>query len=280
MERINVIATVFNRVETSLRAFRSLEAQSDLGSDFELRYFVVDDKSSDGTRLALESEFRERMTVRSGTGDLFWSGGMAAAQRFAINSDPDWLLWLNDDVELDPDAISRLLSVARKQSRASIVVGAMMSRSSSTTTYSGMLKTAPWPGGLTMVEPTDSPQIIDAFHGNFVLVPREIYNLLGTIDDRFAHAYGDIDYGLRTKRAGYVSILAPNHFGFCESNPKDGSWMDAELSFVGRVKLLFSRKGYPFRSHVLFNRKHGGLLWPVFLAASYLKAFSKILKSK
>src|SRR5437868_7058934 len=109
MERISVIATVYNRVETTLKAFRSLENQDGLGSEFDLHYFVVDDLSGDGTPEALTAEFGPRMNVNSGTGDLFWSGGMAAAQELAAPGNPDWILWLNDDVELDHDAILRLL---------------------------------------------------------------------------------------------------------------------------------------------------------------------------
>lgn len=280
MERISVIATVFNRADTTVRAFRSLEAQEGLGTDFELEYFVVDDRSTDMTVRALEAEFSHRITIRSGSGDLFWSGGMAEAQEIAIQDDPDWLLWLNDDVELRSDAIRRVLGLAEARSEPTILVGAMRARSTSRTTYSGMVRTAIWPGSLAMVEPDDVPQELDAFHGNFVLVPRVIYKNLGSIDAKFQHAYGDIDYGLRARKAGFVSILAPGHFGYCDSNSDDGTWKDESLGAVARLRLLFGRKGYPLKSHVLYNRRHGGSLWMVFLVASYLKAIYRIVKPR
>ena len=50
--------------------------------------------------------------VISASGDLFWARGMATAEASAMRSDPDYLLWLNDDVRLYPDALRRLLRAA------------------------------------------------------------------------------------------------------------------------------------------------------------------------
>ncbi|MEW1949028.1 glycosyltransferase family 2 protein [Pseudarthrobacter sp902506025] len=279
MERISVIATVYNRVETSLRCFRSLQEQKGFSAEFSLDYFVVDDLSKDGTPAALSSEFPENMHLISGSGDLFWSGGMALAHTEASREAPDWILWVNDDVELCCDAVTRLLATARESGDDCIVVGAMRSAVDSATTYSGMLKTRPWPGGLQMISPEEKPCVVDAFHGNLVLIPRKIYEVLGGVDGRFAHAYGDIDYGLRAKARGFTSVLAAGYFGTCETNPVSSTWVDNSLPFLQRVGLLFGRKGYPFRSHVLYNRKHGGRGWPLYVGASYAKALSKILIS-
>ncbi len=78
--------------------------------------YLVDDGSGDGTTPAVHAEFPE-VRVIAGTGHLYWSGGMRVAQQAAVLSDPDYLLWLNDDVELEPEALATLLATHHSMCR-------------------------------------------------------------------------------------------------------------------------------------------------------------------
>src|SRR6266545_6846519 len=105
---VAVTLTCFNRKQTTLRCLRTLHEQS--GQDnYRLACFLTDDASTDGTSDAVKAEFPQ-VHILPGTGDLFWGGGMHLAMAAAMELKPDFVLWLNDDVILKPDALARLLA--------------------------------------------------------------------------------------------------------------------------------------------------------------------------
>src|SRR5690348_11803402 len=110
--KLAAILTVRNRRDVSTRCVRSLVEQS---GEFILgRVVVVDDKSSDGTADSLR-QISPRVSVIDGSGDLYWAGGMARAEREVINDEIDAILWVNDDANLNDTAISDLVTALRSQ---------------------------------------------------------------------------------------------------------------------------------------------------------------------
>lgn len=275
LPRIEAIATTFNRKEITLQGFSKLLSQKGIETEFKLHATVVDDNSSDGTKEALESDFHGLINCISGSGQLFWSRGMSLAEKAAMTEKIDYILWFNDDVILDQDAVLRLLDCSANNPN-SIVIGAMIDADGNTS-YSGLVKPGIRPGNLRLVQPTEFPQKVDTFHGNLVLVPFQVATDLGSIDSGYEHAYGDIDYGLRAQLKGYTCVLAPKSFGQCEPNIQDLAWRNSSFSRQTRIKYLFSKKGYPIRSHIRYNRRHGGSLWPLFITSSYAKNLASIL---
>jgi GT2 family glycosyltransferase len=102
-----VLMASHNRRDTTLACLRSVASQ--VGANVTLRVYLVDDASTDGTASAVRAEFPE-VAVLDGSGDLFWSGGMRVAQEAASDAEPDFLLWLNDDVVLASGAVTTLLT--------------------------------------------------------------------------------------------------------------------------------------------------------------------------
>ena len=107
MTRLNVVLTSHNRRERTARSIRSVFAQV-VDIPIRLDVILVDDGSTDGTKQRIRKEFPQ-VTVLSGDGSLFWSGGMRRAFAAALEQQPDYVLWLNDDTNLYRDAINRLL---------------------------------------------------------------------------------------------------------------------------------------------------------------------------
>lgn len=274
---IVAIMTVFNRIELTVQCLNDLFEQQGNGTHFILRVVMVDDGSTDSTQEIITRTFQDRVTVVRSSGDLFWSRGMALAESRAKSQYPDFILWLNNDIRLFSDAVLRLLQTNESFFRKAIVVGAMVSIPSGKTSYSGFSKLSSRPGHLQMVDPADEPRMVDTVNGNLVLISRDVFSTIGPIDTAFSHAYGDLDYGLRAKQAGFNVVLAAGYLGNCDRNPVQGTWEDTLLSRRQRLKLLFSRKGLPIRSHYHFVRKHSPLLWPLFLPITYLRRCLRII---
>jgi GT2 family glycosyltransferase len=267
--RVVAILTARNRRELTVACLHSYSSQ-DL-SDTELRAVVVDDCSSDGTADAVSAAFPTAEVIR-GSGDLFWARGMATAEARAMQSAPDYLLWLNDDVCLHGDALRRLISVAETRGPCPcLVAGAVCDPESGVTTYGGLQRRDWHPLRYSLVEPLDLPTAVDTVHGNVLLVPRETYRLVGGIDGGFAHSYADMDYGLRLRGAGGENLLAPGHVGTCAPNDIMTANLDPSLAFSARWRFLHSRKGRPMRSQVRYLHRHAGPCWPVFLLPPYVR---------
>jgi GT2 family glycosyltransferase len=265
----HVIALIscHNRREATLACLSSLSQQAD--SACRIEAVLVDDGSTDRTAESVESAFGDFVAVVRGDGRLYWAGGMALAELHARRGEPDFLLWLNDDVELTSTAVKELIEVADASTRSAVVVGAVADPDSATLTYSGLRRRDWHPMRYDRIAPNGSSIDVDTFNGNVVLVPRAVYESLGPIDAGLVHTAADIDYGLRVKRAGLRNVLAPRVVGVCTGNARREA---TSIPRLRRWEAFIGPKGVPPKPYARFLRRHGGPLWPVFWCATYLKA--------
>ncbi|NDP47670.1 MAG: glycosyltransferase family 2 protein [Sulfuriferula multivorans] len=271
-----VIMTAFNRKAKTLAALQALASNVEL-DDVDLTVVLVDDGSTDGTAEAVAQAF-PWVQVTHGDGSLFWCRGMHRAFELAMHSGYDYYLWLNDDTILYPDAVSRMIrchvDIYKRLAKQVIVVGSTVDDQTGKLTYGGELRPSRWrPTTLTRVVPGDVAQKCDSMNGNFVLIPAEAAKKVGNLDPAFEHAMGDTDYALRAGRVGVDLWVAPGVFGTCGHNSVAGTYLDTSLSFSRRWKHFLSRKGLPWRSWMIFTRRHAGPAWLLFFAVPYVKQF-------
>jgi GT2 family glycosyltransferase len=249
-------------------------------SNWSVELIIFDDGSSDGTAEMIRREWPEASII-SGK-DCFWARAMSTAEDQAWSSGSDYVLWLNDDVTLDPNALTQLTTTGSdRDGPPPVIVGAVQDSSSGLTTYSGLKSRGPWrPLNPAWVEPSNQAAPIDLFNGNLVLVPRSAFVAVGGIDGEFAHGFADYDYGLRLTRARYPILLAAGTHGSCSRNPPMGTWKDPTLAFGRRFRDLLSRKGVPIRSLWRFVRRHSRWRAPVVVAWIYFRITSDILSRK
>lgn len=249
--RITAILAAHNRRPATVGCLRSLFACVPV--DCDLTAVLVDDGSTDGTTAAV-TDLKLPITVVSGPGDWYWSRSMAEAEKVAELTDPDVILWLNDDVELDPTTLRRALETHRQHPEA-ILVGALWSPQRGDVSFTGMHQTQGEQGSTAQrVAPNMEPQPIYLFHGNFVLVPRTARRAIGPIDGSWPHHYADLDYAERASAVGVPVYLLPGLVGVCE--PEVAAWLDPDVPWPSRVRALFGRKGWPPRAQLMFHQRH------------------------
>ena len=271
---IAFLMTCFNRRETTLAGLASVRAQKGL-EGCEVAVYLVDDGSKDGTADAVEEQFPEVHLMR-GDGSLFWNGGMRKAFAAAMKVGYDGYIWFNDDTVLTEDAVARLLQCEwewKKTHGPAVVVGSVQDPATGKHTYGGfVMQRRGLSMGLIPVWPDPvSPVACDTVNGNFVLVPKEIVEVLGNLEAGFRHQIGDVDYGLRARAAGFDVVLAPGYLGSCSNNSMVGTWRDRTLPFGKRWRNLMSPKGAPIREWLLYTRRHYGWRWPLYAMSPYLK---------
>jgi GT2 family glycosyltransferase len=277
IQKIAVLMTSFNRREVTLKSLDSLFRQQK-AEGIRFTVFLVDDASTDGTSGAVNSLFPQ-VRMLQGDGTLFWNGGMRLAFATAAQEPFDAYLFLNDDTTLYDDALESIIECARRWlaiSGPAIVVGSTKSPDSGVHSYGGIAMRADGFGlKLEKVTPDGSSPIgCDTMNGNVALIPREIAAVVGNLDKRFHHQFGDLDYGLRTRRAGFDVVVAPGYAGVCSSNSPSGTWRDSSLTLKKRWKNLTSPKGVPFGEWLFFTRRHYGWRWPYYAVSPYLKTIA------
>lgn len=246
MKRIAVLMACYNRAETTLRCLRSLFSQK---CQTEIKVYLVDDRSPDGTGVKVKTEFPD-VEVVAGTGSLFWSRGMNLAWKFA-GSGYDAYLWLNDDVMLREGALQTIINDADEKNWSGVVVGAFLDGSGKMT-Y-GIQENWKW------VEPIGRPrESTGDISGNLVLVPKSVSDKIGIISDAYSHAYGDYDYSARMRKAGIKYYLASEICGRCDNDKPDYALESKSLR--ERVKCLFQPNGHNWKDAIVYRWRHYGLL--------------------
>lgn len=222
MIRIAVLMTVFNRMETTIKCLKNIISQS-RKMNAVMHIYLVDD-GTDGTGAESLKHFPKHVKMIRGNGHLFWCGGMRLAFASAIMGQHEYYLWLNDDTMLYENGLSTLIDtsnfVKNRFKRECIVVGSLQDPESKKLTYGGMdIKIKTWkPLKAAMMEPRSSPIRCTVFNGNCVLIPDEIANAVGNLSSAYIHAAADYDYGLKAKKKGYESWIAPGYIGACARN--------------------------------------------------------------
>jgi GT2 family glycosyltransferase len=268
---VTAILASHNRRETTIACLRAFFAQ---GDSYDLCAVVVDDGSTDGTADAAKS-LSDRVEVIRGDGSLYWAKAMAVAERHATERWPDFLLWLNDDVVLNEDALAILIA-AYHDDPIRIVVGWVADPVTGRPTYGGIERIDWHPLRYRIVAPTDGrPRPVTTFAGNVVLVSRGVYVTVGGIDGGFAHAHADWDYGLRARRQGIATFVTGRPVGTCRPGLYD-TWREPDIALSERIRRNFGRKAYSPRSMARYLRRHGGRWWPVVWAAPFARFMGNV----
>ena len=278
---IAALLTCHNRREKTLGCLEALYANV-LPEEVTLHVILVDDGSTDGTETAVRERFSDVYLIK-GDGNLYWNGGMRLAFESAIHQGFDYYLWLNDDTVLYKNTLGTLLETAMtvmsQKERAAIIVGTTQAHQTGGATYGGLTRTSRWhPFKYHLVSVTNAPVPCDTMNGNCVLIPDEIVKKIGNLDAAFIHTIGDIDYGLRARKAGFRIFIMPGYAGQCDRDSIANSLADKNLNLRERYKKLLGKKGLPLKSWYVFTKRHAGIFWMVFWLWPSLKVALSSLK--
>lgn len=268
MLSVAILITVFNRRDKTLACLDNCMRQFDsLAADgkYSFTVFLVDDGSTDGTADAVAAAFPSVRLIRS-EGGLYWNRGMRLAWSEAAKEGYDFYLWLNDDTVLKAGALATLMETSEYLRHKAIVAGTCQA-ADGTISYGGRLKSN------KLVEPDPViPVPCFTFNGNIVLVPSAIYKVLGNLEPAYHHTFGDYDYGVRARKAGFARVVAPGVLAVCDRNPGPDKWRDASYPLKERYAALQSPKGRPTGEQFLYDSRCRGVFWAVgHMVSVYLK---------
>ena len=256
-KRVSVVIPTYNRAEMVVRCVGSVVA-----TGWEnLEVVVVDDCSPDDTRERLRAAFGTDCRVR------YIRNGRNSFQAVSRNvgarqSTGDYLLFLDDDNEVDPGMIAELVRTFETHPKAGLVapmavhqraerkgliwsLGSDFSRwTSQPKDFCPNLPLEDLPQGRTLYPTT--------YYPNGFMVPRHVFEEVGGFDESFVQIFEESDFGWMIMECGYEGYVSANartrHFGFLEPG------CVPELRRLGIEKPY---RTYCFaRNRLKFARKH------------------------
>ena len=211
---IYIIIPVFNRLNYTKICLASIKRQKNCE---KISVIIVDDASTDGTGRYLK---QKKIKVLKGTGSLFWGGAISLGIRHVIkksNNKKDWIVLINNDVELSDYSISELITLAKKNKRKALVSALTLdAKDKKTVVKSGTIveswilnKTNHVYQGLKYNQISNKePKNVDLFTGRCLLHPIEIFKKIGNYNSvTFPHYGGDDEFSIRAKKYGYKNLL-------------------------------------------------------------------------
>ena len=234
----------YNGRELTLQSVASL-----LESDYpKLEVLVVDNGSSDGSDEAVASAFPGVLRLRTDA-NLGISGGLNLGIRRALERGDDFLMLCNNDIEVAPDMVSRLLAAAREHPKVGCLgpkcyyhcdrqriwsAGGRLRWREAVTRERGM-------GELDRGQ-FDADDEMDYVNGACMLVRRDAMLATGLWDPVYHVSVEDADWCVRMRRAGWSARYVAGARLWHMVSPTTGGYTAARTYRTGRSTAIFVRK--------------------------------------
>ncbi len=222
---VSIVVVLFNRAELTYQCLKSLLS---LKFDIPFEIICVDNASNDETA-RLFSRVDGVRYVRSDSNRHFLAGTNQAAGL----ATGEFLLLLNNDTELEPDALIKAVQILR--ARADVgAVGAKLVLPNGQLQEAGSIV---WRDGTCLgYGRGDRPdraiynfeRVVDYCSGAFLLTRTALYRELGGLDSAYAPAYyEDTDLCLRMRQRGFKIVYDPRiqvtHYEFASSQSAENA---------------------------------------------------------
>ncbi len=246
--------------------------------------FIVNDGSTDNTSNSLAVEF-PKIVVYNGNGNLWWSESMNKGIELAISRHVDFVLVLNNDIEISVNTLEVLVNYALKNNDT--IIGSLVRslNESNDIWSSGGKMIWPWPGEVQLTT-------LDNFHNNTLLVdwnpgmgtliPVNIIKKLNGFDSKnFPQYMGDVDFCLRAKKDGYSILITSESVILNNVDNTGGLKLENDNLSLKEIFEVFRSYRSPdlLRARLIFMLRHCPIQWLLpALFLRYTRLFIYLLK--
>lgn len=205
--RVFIVMPTYNRWHEARVSLRCLL----LSTYRNFTILLVEDACSDGTVEKCRAEFPEVEILR-GDGDLWWSGAINKGVEYALERGADAIVWLNDDNQVEPNTLSRMVESFKRMGERSIICARTKATDTGLDEWVG--DPPRWHPEFGEWKPPDlAAADVPVNHppgGRGVLIPAQCFREIGLVDSQaFPHYWADHDFHYRAMKAGYQYSIAP-----------------------------------------------------------------------
>lgn len=238
----------YNTPDDTLIAVRSLQA-SRLPLD---HLFVVDNGSDEACEQSL-APWKDAIRYIRSPGNVGFSAGSNIGIRAALDAGADLVLLVNSDAVLAPDTLERLEHALAAAPGAGLAAPLIVSRAEPGIVGSAGIKYSAAGGrmrhdgfGRRVEDLCEGPaHTVDAVSGCVMLIRGPVFDEVGLFDERYFYSFEDIEFCLRARRAGVVSLLVPSALAYHEGHRSIGPASASRLYYAARNHLLLAQAALP-----------------------------------
>ncbi|MEW5819691.1 MAG: glycosyltransferase family 2 protein [Cyanobacteriota bacterium] len=275
--KVSIIVPIHNSLNYTLKFLESIKKVN--YTNYEI--IIVDDGSTDGSYEKI-SELYPNIILLRGDGDYWWTKSINTGIKYALKNNPDFILTLNNDVEVDKDIITNLIK-CYNNNPDSIIGSKVYKKSTIEEVFFGGGKIS-WlipshfniaPYGNLDNEPYSKVREVDFLTGMGCLFHAKMFHAIGFLnEEKLPQYYADGEITLRAKKTGYKLLFCPEAklWNCVEST----SWYFPDKFNLANLKKLLYHKGSPYyikaTSYMYFHYWPKTIGWLAFTLL-YFKCF-------
>jgi len=239
MPKVFIIVLNYNGGELIKNCLESLEKV-----DYpNLHVLVSDNGSRDDSVSQVKKLFPKTIVIENNSNKGF-AGGNNVGIEYALEKKADYVLLLNQDTEVEPDFLKKLIEVAEKDEKIGILSPLIYWKRTKQVWFSkGSIN---WFNMRTLHEKepvSGKPFESEFLTGCSLLIKKEVLEKIGFLDDTFFLYWEDADFSVRATKAGFKSIVVPEsviyHFETSETMNKN------KIYWLVLSGLIFFKKNTP-----------------------------------
>lgn len=258
--KIGLLMLTWNQKEITMEGLESLSKLRGCPH----RTVLIDNGSVDGTVAAVNERFPTVEVLAMPENLGFCAANNRGAEFLLQDPSIEYFIFLNNDIEIAPDALSHLVEFMDSNPRVGACGPMIYYHEAPQTIWAAggrIFNDLSWFPPIMRGKPDPGyrrPREVDYIHGCSLMVRREVIEKLGLFDERMFIYHDEVDWCFRMKENGYSVWLVPKAKLWHKVTQAVGRHSPMMIYYTARNKLLFWWKHGKIRDLPKFYAFH---LW-------------------
>jgi GT2 family glycosyltransferase/glycosyltransferase involved in cell wall biosynthesis len=242
---VTAIVLNYRTPEQTWLAVRSLQSSSMPPTNI----VVVDNNSGDGSVGMLQQSLDKVHLIESQE-NLGFAGGCNIGIRAASENGASFVLLMNSDAIVAPDAIGHLVEAMSRDTSLAIAAPVLLSREEPDQVSSAGISFSERTGRMRhraagrRMAALGSARVrtVDAVSGCVMLIRRELFSAVGLLDEAYFFSFEDVDFCLRARDAGFLTACVHDARAYHEGGRSIGRRSPKRIYFGTRNHLRLAAR--------------------------------------
>lgn len=279
--KVAIIIVNWNQPELTVNTIKSFQNINQ--SVFDYHLYLVDNHSSDNSLTIFSKKYsaNSKISILTTQQNLGFTGGNNYGLKQALSKNYDYYLCLNNDVQVDPDFLSNMISYQQSNPSVGLVAPKMYFAPGyeyHKSRYSKKdLGNVIWFAGGKIdwnniycthigIDEVDVGQYDNIIHPDYLtgcclLITKKLINKIGTFDHNYYLYLEDADLSYRAKQAGFLISYLPSAKIWHYNSGSSGANSDLHHYYLTRNRLYFGFRYASFRTKLSLLKQSISMLF-------------------